>query len=231
MTKGNIYRRKSRRTRRKLRRTRRKSRRTRRSRRKRGGCSGVLAAACLLKKKHHRGGAVSLHFEKPKVSANTSRQAIQTSIHQQNTANEEVDALNKTMAGGGGVVVPQMNQAGTEGNDTITRTVDGGLQSRADGEFDAEVYQGESAIKEGSGFRLDGGGKRRRRRRRRRTRKRKHKRKRKTKRCSKCPYRCCACCKCRKSRKKKQCRCRKCPKKCCPCCCCKRNHRKRTSRR
>ena len=218
MVKRNIHKRYKRKTRRK-------------SRRKGGGCSGPLARARLLKKKHHRGGAVSLHFDKPKVSANTSRQAIQTSIHQQNTANEEVDALNKTMAGGGGVVVPQMNQAGTEGNDTITRTVDGELQSRADGEFDAEVYQGESAIKEGSGFRLDGGGKRRRRRRRRRTRKRKHKRKRKTKRCSKCPYRCCACCKCRKRRKKKQCRCRKCPKKCCPCCCCKRKHRKRTSRR
>ena len=230
MTKENIHRRKSRRTRRNRKSRRSRRSRRRRSRRKRGGCSGVLAAACLLKKKHHRGGAVSLHFEKPKVSANTSRQAIQTSIHQQNTANEEVDALNKTMAGGGGVVVPQMNQAGTEGNDTITRTVDGGLQSRADGEFDAEVYQGENAIKEGSGFRLDGGGKRRKRRRR-RTRKRKHKRKRKTKRCSKCPYRCCACCKCRKRRKKKQCRCRKCPNKCCPCCCCKRKHRKRTSRR
>ena len=228
MTKRNIHKRYKRKTRRKTR-----KRTRRRTRRKKGGCSGALALACLLKKKHHHGGAVSLHFEKPKGSANTSRQAIQTSIHQQNADNEEIDTLNKTMAGGGGVVVPQMNQAGTEGNDTITRTVDGELQSRADGEYDAGVYNGEGAIKEGSGFRLGGGGKKRRRRR--RTRKRKYKRKRprkrKTKRCSKCPYRCCACCKCKKRKKKKQCRCRKCPNKCCPCCCCKRKHRKRTSRR
>tara|TARA_Y100000590_G_C15585274_1_gene963914 strand:+ start:319 stop:960 length:642 start_codon:yes stop_codon:yes gene_type:complete len=195
--------------------------------------STTLARSYLHKKKHYKGGSVSLHFDKPKVSATTSRQAIQTSIHQQNNANAELTELTNTMAGGGGIVVPQMDQAGDSGNDSIKRTIGGTLQARADGEFDSQVYDGQGSIPQGSAFRLDkGGGKRRRRRTKKRKKRRIKRKKRRTRRkkCSKCPYRCCMCCKCKK-RRTRSCCCRKCPKKCCPCCSCKRKHPKRKTRK
>ena len=75
------------------------------------------------RRRKHRGGAVSMEFEKPEVSNTSSSGAIQGAMHKQKAGNEETAKLNKEFGQGGGgkdVVVPQMGQAGEEGNKTIT---------------------------------------------------------------------------------------------------------------
>ena len=130
------------------------------------------------RRRKHRGGAVSMEFEKPEVSNTSSSGAIQGAMHKQKTGNEETAKLNKEFGQGGGgkdVVVPQMGQAGEQGNKTITGGVSQTLQGRADGEYDNDV----NIKPQPDG--MPGGGRRRRktkkRRRKRKTKRRKRKRK------------------------------------------------------
>ena len=129
----------------------------------------------------HRGGAVSLEFEKPEVSNTSSSGAIQGAMHKQKAGNEETAKLNREFGQGGGggddVVVPQMNQAGESGNKTITGGVQQTLQGRADGEYDNDVN-----IKPQPDGMPGGGRRRRKTKKRRRKRKTKRRRKRKSKR-------------------------------------------------
>ena len=126
----------------------------------------------------HRGGAVSLEFEKPEVSNTSSSGAIQGAMNKQKVGNEEVSKLNKAFSGGGSseVVVPQMAQAGDSGNKTITGGVAQTLQGRADGEYDNDVH-----IKPKSDG-MPGGGRRRRRKRKTKRKSRKSKKRRRKKR-------------------------------------------------
>uniref|UniRef100_A0A6C0J9D6 Uncharacterized protein n=1 Tax=viral metagenome TaxID=1070528 RepID=A0A6C0J9D6_9ZZZZ len=94
-------------------------------------------------KKH--GGGVSMEFPKPSVSNTSVAGAIQASMHKQRVGNQEMTDLNKQFSGGGstdgeGIVVPQMNQAGDSGNDTIVGGIMQVLQGSADGEFDSDVH-------------------------------------------------------------------------------------------
>ena len=130
------------------------------------------------RRRKHRGGAVSMEFEKPEVSNTSSSGAIQGAMHKQKAGNEETAKLNREFGQGGGgkdVVVPQMGQAGEQGNKTITGGVSQTLQGRADGEYDNDVN-----IKPKPDG-MPGGGRRRRktkkRRRKRKTKRRKRKKK------------------------------------------------------
>ena len=140
------------------------------------------------KRRKQRGGEVSLEFEKPQVSNTSAGGAIQGAMHNQKESNAESTKLNKEFGqNGGSVVVPQMSQAGDNGNKTITGGVQNTLQGRADSEFDKDVHN--KPVPDG----MPGGGRRRRRKRKtkrktkrkskkRRRRKRKTKRKRKSRR-------------------------------------------------
>jgi hypothetical protein len=97
-----------------------------------------------IKRRKHRGGAASMEIPKPSVSNTSASGAIQGTMHKQQTGNQEVANLNKQFSGGGStdgddIVVPQMGQAGDEGNATITGGVGATLQGGADGEFDNDV--------------------------------------------------------------------------------------------
>ena len=132
------------------------------------------------RKKRQKGGKVSLDFVKPEVSNVSASGAIQQTMHKQSESNKEVAELNKDFGQGGGgekdVVVPQMSQAGTSGNDTITNGIGKMLQGRADGELDNPSY----ATKPSG---MPGGGRKRRRRKRKTKRKsRKSKKRRRKKR-------------------------------------------------
>ena len=133
------------------------------------------------RRRKHRGGAVSMEFEKPEVSNTSSSGAIQGAMHKQKAGNEETAKLNREFGQGGGggddVVVPQMNQAGESGNKTITGGVQQTLQGRADGEYDNDVN-----IKPQPDGMPGGGRRRRKTKKRRRKRKTKRRRKRKSKR-------------------------------------------------
>ena len=50
----------------------------------------------------------------------------------------ELVEMNKKLAGGG-VVVPQMNQAGESGNGSIETQIGSALKANADGEYDTKV--------------------------------------------------------------------------------------------
>ena len=138
----------------------------------------------MRKRRKRGGGKVDLNFKKPEVSNTSASGAIQGTIHKQAEGNAEVVALNKAMAGGGeDIVVPQMNQAGEQGNKSISGTISTTLKGSADAEYDSDVYN----KPKDSG--MPGGGKhRRKRRKKRKTKKRrksrktkKRRRKRKTK--------------------------------------------------
>ncbi len=124
-----------------------------------------------------RGGEVSLAFEKPQVSNTSAGGAIQGAMHNQKESNTEVTKLNKEFGqSGGSVVVPQMSQAGDNGNKTITGGVQNTLQGRADSEFDKDVHN--KPAPDG----MPGGGRRRRRKRKTKRKSRKSKKRRRKKR-------------------------------------------------
>jgi hypothetical protein len=130
------------------------------------------------RRKKRGGGNVDLTFKKPEVSNTSASGAIQGTIHKQEAGNAEVVALNKAMAGGGDIVVPQMNQAGEAGNKSISGTIDTQLKGAAQAEYDNDV----NIEPKPSG--MPSGGRRKRRRRKTKRKKRKSKkrrRKRKTK--------------------------------------------------
>ena len=125
------------------------------------------------KSRKHRGGA-TMSVPKPSVSNTSASGAIQGSMNKQKAGNQEVANLNKQFSGGGSaedIVVPQMGQAGADGNATITGGVGATLQGSADGEFDNEVNN--SVKPDGMG-----GGRRRRRKTKRKSRKSRRKRRR-----------------------------------------------------
>lgn len=127
-------------------------------------------------RRKQRGGEVPINFTKPKVSETSSNSAIKGSIVQQKENNSEMSELNKQV-GGSGVVVPQMNQAGEEGNASITNSIKNILQGSADSEFDSQVETNSSTNPEYAGGRR----KTRRRRRKSKRKKRKTKKRRKSK--------------------------------------------------
>ena len=142
------------------------------------------------------GGAppVNTSFAKPQVNSTTAEEALTGVQHDQKVDNEKLENMNRTMNGGrrqrGGsdVTVPQFNQTGSEGNDTIANTIDSTLTGGEQGRYDADV--GKPAPDSG----MPKGGARKRRRRktrkrrrrntrtRRRTRKKRKSRRRKTRR-------------------------------------------------
>ena len=93
----------------------------------------------MRKRRKRGGGKVDLNFKKPEVSNTSASGAIQGTIHKQAEGNAEVVALNKAMAGGGDIVVPQMNQAGEAGNKSISGTIDTQVKGAAQAEYDNDV--------------------------------------------------------------------------------------------
>ena len=98
-----------------------------------------LQKRSIFKKQY--GGAVSYEFEKPEVNATSSNQSIEGALHKQKSQSEEIVELNKAMSGGG-IVIPQMGQAGESGNKSIMESISSTLKGKADGEFDDDVYKG-----------------------------------------------------------------------------------------
>lgn len=92
-----------------------------------------------MRKNGFSGGAVSMEFDVPEVNATTPSQALQGVQTEQKNNAEQVVSMNKAMAGGGGIVVPQMGPAGEEGNNSIASSISSTLQGRSDGEFDKQV--------------------------------------------------------------------------------------------
>ncbi len=130
-------------------------------------------------RKKLKGGAVSLNIVSPSSQNVSSSGAIQQAISKQKLNSSNVVELNKAMAGGGGLIVPQMSQAGAGANTLMKDVVDLQLQARANSEYDSLALQGKSR-----GVAGQTGGKTKRRRRRKSKRKktkRKRRRKRKTK--------------------------------------------------
>lgn len=141
-------------------------------------------------RKRQRGGEVSIKFAKPEVSETSPGSAIKGSMENQKESNQEMAEMQKQMSGGGdGVVVPQMDQAGDSGNESISGGIGNILQGAADSEYDNDLEADSSANSDYTG------GKRRRRRRTRKRRKSRKKRKTRKRRKSK---------KRRKSRKKRK---------------------------
>ena len=75
------------------------------------------------KRRLQRGGEVAIKFAKPEVSETSANSAIKGSMQNQKENNAEMTKMNKEMAGGGkdsDVTVPQMDQAGDSGNESIS---------------------------------------------------------------------------------------------------------------
>ena len=118
----------------------------------------------------------------PQVTATSAADKLQGNIANQAEQDNELVEMNKKLAGGakGGVVVPQMNQAGPSGNNSIKQQMGSALQGNADGEFDNQVLTPDQA--EAASKSTVGGRRRRKTKRRKRKKKRKTKRKRKSRR-------------------------------------------------
>lgn len=145
-------------------------------------------------RKKQKGGEVPIKFAKPEVSETSASSAIKGSMENQKQSNQEMTEMQKQMSGGGdGVVVPQMDQAGDSGNQSITSGIGNILQGAADSEYDNDVDTNSSANSDYTG------GKRKKRKTRKR---RKSRNKRKTRKRRKSKKR-------RKSRKKRKTRRRK----------------------
>ena len=120
------------------------------------------------RRKKLRGGAVSLKFKTPEAQNVSASGAIQQAMSKQKLNSSNMVELNKAM-NGGGVSVPQMSQAGGEGNSLMKSVTDLQLKTRAMSEYDGEALQGKSQGVAG----MTGG---------RKSRKKKRRRKRRTKR-------------------------------------------------
>lgn len=132
-----------------------------------------------------RGGSKAdnqLKIEAPKVSATSAADKVGGNIAKQAKMDAELVEMNKKLAGGG-VVVPQMQQAGSSGNGSITTQIGSALKANADGEYDSKVMSAGEA--EAAAKSSVGGRRRRKTRRKRRKKKRKTKKKRKSRRKSK----------------------------------------------
>ena len=129
--------------------------------------------------KKQKGGKVPIKFTQPEVSETSANSAIKGSMENQKENNAEMTKMNKEMAGGGkdDVTVPQMDQAGDSGNESIMGGISNILKGAADSEFDGDIKTDSSANSDYTG------GRRKSRRRKRRTRRRsKSKKRRKSRR-------------------------------------------------
>ena len=115
------------------------------------------------KRKKLRGGAVSLNIVTPQSQNVSASGAINQAMSKQKLNSANVVELNNAMAGGGGIAVPQMSQAGAGTNTLMKDVVDLQLNARAQSEFDGQALQGQSR-----GVAGQTGGKTRRKRRKRR---------------------------------------------------------------
>lgn len=131
------------------------------------------------KRKKLRGGSVSLEFETPQAQNVSANGAIQQAMSKQKLNSSNMVELNKAMNGGGAnLSVPQMSQAGGEGNSLMKSVTDLQLKTRAMSEYDGDALQGKSQGVAG----MTGGRKSRKKKRRkkRRTKRRKRKKRRKS---------------------------------------------------
>ena len=134
------------------------------------------------KRKKLRGGAVSMNFETPAAQNVSTNGAMNQAISKQKVNANNMVNLNKALAGGGTpqkISVPQMSQAGGEGNTLMKSMIDLQLQTRAQSEGDAGAMvsnpQGVAGMAGGRKSRK----KRRKRRKKRKTKKRTKRRRRK----------------------------------------------------
>ena len=89
-----------------------------------------------------RGGAVSLNFESPLAKNASANSAMNQAISKQKMNAHNMVNLNKDLAGGGSpdkLSVPQMSQAGGEGNSLMKGMIDLQLQTRAMSEGDSQA--------------------------------------------------------------------------------------------
>ncbi len=123
-----------------------------------------------------RGGSrySPMKLESPRVTATSAMDKMGGNIAKQDEMNQELVDMNKKLSGGA-VVVPQMQQAGSSGNNSIKQQIGSTLQGSEDGVYDEQVLTPDEAAKTGSTL---GGGRRRKTRRRRRKNKTKSKKKR-----------------------------------------------------
>ena len=120
-----------------------------------------------------RGGAVSMNFETPSAANSSANGAINQAMNKQKMNANNMVNLNKALAGGGSpakLSVPQMSQAGGEGNSLMKGIVDLQLQTRALSEND-----GDALITPARGVGGMSGGRKSRKKRRKRRKKRKTK--------------------------------------------------------
>ena len=124
--------------------------------------------------KKQKGGKVPIKFTQPEVSETSANSAIKGSMENQKENNAEMTKMNKEMAGGGkdDITVPQMDQAGDSGNESIMGGISNILKGAADSEFDGDIKTDSSANSDYTG------GRRKSRRRKRRTRSRRKSKKR-----------------------------------------------------
>ena len=138
----------------------------------------VKAGKKVIKQKL-RGGAVSMDFQTPDAKNVSANGAMNQAISKQKVNANNMVNLNKALAGGGSskvISVPQMSQAGGEGNTLMKSMIDLQLQTRAQSEGDAGAM-----LSKPQGVAGMAGG-RKSRKRRRKSRRRKRKTKKKTKR-------------------------------------------------
>jgi len=134
------------------------------------------------KKRLQRGGEVAIKFTKPEVSETSANSAIKGSMENQKENNAEMSKMNKEMAGGGkdDVTVPQMDQAGDSGNESIMGGISNILKGAADSEFDGDIQENSAANSDYTGGRRKSRRRKRRTRRRRKSKKRRKSRKKKS---------------------------------------------------
>ena len=126
------------------------------------------------RKKLH-GGAVSMDFQTPDAQNVSSNGAMNQVINKQKMDANNMVNLSKALAGGGSsknISVPQMSQAGGEGNTLIKNMIDLQLQTRAQSEGDAGAM-----LAKAQGVAGMAGGRKSRKKRRKRRKKRKTKKK------------------------------------------------------
>lgn len=134
----------------------------------------VKAGKKVIKQKL-RGGAVSMDFETPDAKNVSANGAMNQAISKQKMNANNMVNLNKALAGGGSskvISVPQMSQAGGEGNTLMKSMIDLQLQTRAQSEGDSGAM-----LSKPQGVAGMAGGRKSRKKRRKRRRKRKTKKK------------------------------------------------------
>ena len=133
-----------------------------------------------------RGGAVSMDFHTPTAENVSANGAMNQAINKQKMNANNMVNLNKDLAGGGSpkkMSVPQMSQAGGEGNTLMKNMIDLQLQTRAQSEGDSGAMLAEPRGVAGMAGGRKSRKKRRKRRKKRKTKKRtKRRRRRKSRR-------------------------------------------------